>query len=85
MAAVHPIFSDPAYELLKGAAFDEVIVTDSVPLQPQFAALSKIKVVSLAGMLGECIERVIQNIPLSAVYEAFAKPENVAKTIAHEK
>ena len=77
MVAVHPIFSDPCYDLFKDQPFDEIIVTDSVPLDRRFASLPSIRVVSLAGMLSECIERIIQNIPLSEVFDAYANPENV--------
>lgn len=72
MVAVHPVFSDPCYDLIKdGAAFDEIIVTDSIPLPERFASLPFIKVVSLADMLGECISRIVNNAPLSGVYTAF--------------
>jgi len=74
IATIHPVFSDPCYDLIKDGVFDEIVVTDSIPLSPRFAALSFIKVVSLAGMLGECIERIVNNEPLSAVYSSFADP-----------
>lgn len=77
MVAVHAILSDPCYELFKTKPFEEVIVTDSIPLPKRFAKLGNIKVVSLAAMLSECISRIINNIPLSAVYDAYANPENV--------
>lgn len=76
IAAVHPVFSDPCYDLLKDKPFDEIIVTDSIPLPKRFSALKNICVVSLASMLAECIERIIHNDPLSSVFEAYGKPEN---------
>ena len=76
-ATVHPVFSDPCYELLKNGPFDEVIVTDSIPLSERFANLPCVTVVSLASMLAECIERIVKNAPLSAVYDAYANPESV--------
>ena len=81
MVAVHPTFSDPCYDLLKEQPFDEVIVTDSIPLQERFLKIPNIHVVSLAAMLGECIERIIDNVPLSASFEAYTKPENGKKVI----
>lgn len=75
--AVHPAFSDPCYDLLKECHFDEVIVTDSIPLADRFKSLPCIKVISLASMLAECIDRITKNAPLSAVYEAYAIPENI--------
>ena len=74
---VHPVFSDPAYELLKDGPFDQIVVTNSIPLDERFNNLSTIKVISLASMLAECIERITKNAPLSAVYDAYATPESL--------
>ena len=72
MASVHAVFSDPCYDLIKdGTAFDEIIITDSIPLPDRFAALPFIKVISLSDMLSECISRIVNNQPLSSVYTAF--------------
>ncbi len=81
LVAVHAVFSDPAYDLFKNGPFAEVIVTDSIPLSKKFARLKNIKVISLAGMLGECIDRIVNDIPLSEVFEAYTKPENVEKVL----
>ncbi|HBM70564.1 MAG TPA: hypothetical protein DD377_04280, partial [Firmicutes bacterium] len=60
------------YDLIKdGTAFDEIIITDSIPLPDRFAALPFIKVISLSDMLSECISRIVNNQPLSSVYTAF--------------
>ena len=79
MLAVHPILSDPCYDLFKDLPFDEVIVTDSVPLNEQFSKLPIMRVVSLAGMLSECIDRIIRNAPLSVVFDAYGNPESINK------
>lgn len=73
IAAIHPVFSDPCYDLLSEGYFDEIIVTDSIPLPEKFASLP-IRVVSLADMLAECIDRIVHNAPLSAVYVAYGDP-----------
>jgi ribose-phosphate pyrophosphokinase len=77
IAAIHPVFSDPCYDLMKEKPFDDVIVTDSIPLSEKFRKLPFVHVVSLASMLAECIDRIVNNAPLSAVYAAYADPENV--------
>ena len=77
--AVHPTFSHPAFELLHDGPFEEIMVTDSIPLDSRFLTLPNIHVVSLAGMLSECIDRIVKNIPLSDVFDAYARPENVKK------
>ena len=78
MAAVHPVFSDPCYDLFLEKPFDRIIVTDSLPIPDRFLRLGNIEVVSLASMLAECIDRIINNTPLSKVYEAYGKPENLS-------
>jgi len=75
IAAVHPVLSDPCYDLFKDGIFEEVIVTDSIPLPKRFEELPFFKVVSLSGMLAECIVRIVQNNPLSAVYNDFASDD----------
>jgi ribose-phosphate pyrophosphokinase len=85
MLAVHPVFSDPCYDLIKDGPFNSIIVTDSIPLDERFKELKFIKVVSLATMLAECIKRIVNNEPLSAVYAAYADPINAAKHIELNK
>jgi len=72
---VHPVLSDPAYELLLKHDFDQFIVTDSIPLPERFKKLGTIKVISLAPMLAEIIRRIEENRPLSVVYEMYGGPE----------
>ena len=56
---------------MKNGPFEEIIVTDSIPLTPEFRELKLVKVVTLANMLAECIDRIVNNAPLSAVYSAY--------------
>lgn len=63
--AIHPVFSDPCYDLLKEGLFDEVVVTDSIPLPERFRELPFIKVITLSGLLAETILRVVDSLPLS--------------------
>lgn len=80
LTAVHPVFSDPFYELItEDNPFDEIVVTDSIPMPERFLALGFIRVISIASMLAECINRIIHNEPLSVVYEAYGKPESFQK------
>ena len=75
ITAVHPTFSDPCYDLIKdGKTFDEIVVTDSIPLPERFKSVPGIQVISLASMLSESIERIAKNIPLTEVYEMYGTP-----------
>lgn len=65
--ATHGIFSGPAVERLKKAAFKEVIVTDSVPLNgKKFRGL---RVLSIAPMLAEVIQHVERGQSVTAIYK----------------
>ena len=76
IAAVHPVFSDPCFSLVENGPFSEIIVTDSIPLDERFKKLKNVKVVSLANLLAECIERIDTDAPLSAVFAAYGLHSN---------
>jgi len=57
--ATHPVLSGPAYERIAQSALQEVIVSDSIPLNPDpNVDKSKIKVLSVAELLADVIEKV---------------------------
>lgn len=55
--ATHAILSGPAYERINDSALEEVIVTDTIPLNPN-KDLSKFTVLSVADIFADVIERV---------------------------
>ena len=63
-AASHAIFAGPAIERLGKAPIKEVIVTDSVFI-PKEKMISKVKVVSVAPLFAEAIERIHEGKSLS--------------------
>lgn len=70
IAATHAVLSDPAFERLSHSDFDQILVTDSIPLPSKFNSLN-VKVVSLAAMLAAVIKRIQNGEPLSVVYEMY--------------
>lgn len=56
-ACTHAVFSGQAVETLRGGPFDEVVVTDTVPLWPE-KRLPQLTVLSIASLLGEAIQRI---------------------------
>lgn len=70
IAATHAVLSDPAFERLSHSDFDQILVTDSIPLPSKFNSLN-VKVVSLAPMLAAVIKRIQNGEPLSIVYEMY--------------
>ena len=54
----HPVLSGPAIERLEKSEIDELVVTNSIPLSPDAKKCSKIRVISLASTIAECIKRL---------------------------
>lgn len=71
VGATHGIFAPPALERLSEAPIDEVVVADTIPLSRESGQLQKLKVVSVASLLGEAIIRIHQNRSISAIFESF--------------
>lgn len=65
-ASTHPILSGPAYQRIEDSPIDELLVTDSVPLRKPS---DKIKVLSVAGIFAEAIERIHTNNTISALFD----------------
>ncbi len=53
----HPILSGPAYDRINQSALKEVIITDTIPLKDG-EDISKFKVLSVADIFADVIERV---------------------------
>ena len=66
--ATHPVFSGNAVENLRDSCIDEIVVTDSIPLSPEVAALANVRVLSLSPMLAEAIRRVNNEESISAMF-----------------
>ena len=56
-AITHPVLSGAAYERINASALEEVIVTDTIPLNPD-KDLHKFKVLTVAELLSNVIERI---------------------------
>ncbi len=67
-ACTHGVFSPPAIEILKEKVIKEVIITDTIPL-PKEKRLKKIKVLSVAPLLGEAIKRIYKGESVSSLFD----------------
>jgi ribose-phosphate pyrophosphokinase len=54
----HPVMSRQAVSNIQGSLVQSLAVTDTIPLSPEAAALEKIRVLSVAPLLGEAIKRI---------------------------
>ena len=66
-AITHPVLSGPAYERINDSALQEVIVTDTIPLNPE-KDLSKFKVMTVADIFANVIERVHNYKEISSIF-----------------
>ena len=64
----HPVLSGPAIERISNSEIDELVVTNSIPLTQDGQKCSKIRVISIAPLLSECIKRLSNEESLSAVF-----------------
>lgn len=66
-AVSHPILSGPAIQRIKSSPIEEFVVTDSIPLGPEKKD-PVIKVLSIAGLLGEAIRRIHDEESVSSLF-----------------
>ena len=64
----HPVLSGPAIERLNESSIDELVVTNSIPLSKEAKKCSKIRVISLANTIAECIKRLNNEESLSEMF-----------------
>ena len=65
-AATHPVLSGDAYENLAAAAFEQIVVTDTIPLRD--GAPDNIRVLSCAELLTDSIRRIFTDDSVSEVF-----------------
>ena len=65
----HPIFSGPAIErITNGAALDEVVVTNTIPLSDAAKGCAKIRQLSVAPLIAETIQRISTGESVSCLF-----------------
>jgi ribose-phosphate pyrophosphokinase len=64
----HPVLSGPAMRRIDDAGIEELIVTNTIPHDPEVAT-KKMQVLSVAPLLGEAIIRIHEEISISKLFE----------------
>jgi len=69
VGATHGVFAPQAYKRLAEAPIDGIVVTDTIPLNKEAnEKIGKVKVLSVATMLGEAIKRIHRNESISNLF-----------------
>ena len=66
----HPVLSGPAGERIASSPIKTVITTNTIPLNVELEKNSKIKVLSVAPLLGEAILRIHQETSVSSLFDS---------------
>jgi len=64
----HAVFSGPARERLEASPFKEVVVTNTIPVAPE-NVFDKLRVLTVAPLLGEAIIRIHEDLSVSKLFE----------------
>jgi ribose-phosphate pyrophosphokinase len=62
------VLSGPAIDRIAGSRLEQLVVTDTIPLREQAQKLSKIKALSVAGLLGAAIESIHMETSVSTLF-----------------
>jgi ribose-phosphate pyrophosphokinase len=66
--AVHGVLSGPAIEKIEKSPIDQLIVTNTIPLTGDKAKCEKIKVLSVARLLGQAIKSIHEETSVSSLF-----------------
>jgi ribose-phosphate pyrophosphokinase len=64
----HAVLSGPAVERLSASSLQQIVVTDTIPLDERKAGLENLTVLSVADLLGEAIARIHSNSSVSSLF-----------------
>jgi ribose-phosphate pyrophosphokinase len=66
--ASHAVLSGPAIDRIANSRLEQVVVTDTIPLREAALKVPKIKVLSIAGLLGTAIENIHLETSVSSLF-----------------
>jgi ribose-phosphate pyrophosphokinase len=66
--ATHGLFNGPAVKRIEDSPLEEVIVTDTIKLSESAKACSKIRQLSIAVLIADCIRRIHQKESLNVLF-----------------
>ena len=66
----HPVLSGPAAERISASAIKSVVTTNTIPLSEGLSQNPKVKVLSVAPLLGEAILRIHEETSVSSLFDS---------------
>jgi len=66
--ASHAVLSGPAAERIANSPLEELVVTNTIPLREDAQKVAKIKVLSIAGLLGRAMESIHMETSVSTLF-----------------
>ena len=66
--ASHPVLSGPAVENISQSCITEVVVTNTIPLSEAARREPKIKVLTIAGLIGRAIQSIHEETSVSRLF-----------------
>jgi len=64
----HPVLSGPAINNINNSVLDELVITDTIPLQESAKNCNKVRLLSIAEMLAEAMYRISNEESVSSLY-----------------
>ena len=68
IGATHGIFAGESIERLNDTSIEEIVVTDTVPLNDKTKGIRNLKLLSVSEMLGEAIKRIHRDESVSGMF-----------------
>ncbi len=67
-ACSHAVLSGPAIERINNSVLEEVITTDTIPMNDNLKRCNKLRVLSVSALLGEAIKRINAETSVSSLF-----------------
>ena len=67
-AGVHGVLSGPALERIEEAPVEQILITNTTPVEEKLESCSKLRPLSVGTLLGQAIQRIHQNSSVSSLF-----------------
>ena len=67
--ATHGVLSPPAIDRIKRSPLEEVVITNTLPVPPDAAALPNLRVLSIASIIADALKAIFADDSVSRIFE----------------